>query len=257
MVWGLTGGMVAGLGGPAVATVVHLPTRALVAWIDGVATAAARWPLGQLRTGHVAVLAGAAAAAVAARAWAPPDPEGDAGPPAGRRWRRRGSVTRGAAGLVTVAVLVHAAAASGGPSLIDGEAVGPGAQLLQGGGAAALIVDGRAREGAVLAGLRDRGVARLDVVVLRTAAPAAAGVAATLRRRWPGVVVLGPVGSASAAARRVDGLGSVVVPTRGTVIDVGGLRLTVSGSGTERLDVRIELRAAPPDSARAPPLPGR
>ena len=257
MVWGLTGGVVAGLGGPAVATVVHLPTRALVAWIDGVATAAARWPLGQLRAGHVALLAGAAAAAVAARAWAPPDPEGDAGPPAGRRWSRHGSVTRGAAGLVTVAVLVHAAAASGGPSLIDGEAVGPGAQLWQGGGAAALIVDGRAREGAVLAGLRDRGVARLDVVVLRTAAPAAAGVAATLRRRWPGVVVLGPVGSASAAARRVDGLGSVAVPTRGTVIDVGSLRLTVSGSGTERLDVRIELRAAPPDSARAPPLPGR
>jgi competence protein ComEC len=257
MVWGLTGGVVAGLGGPAVATVVHLPTRAFVAWIDGVATAAARWPLGQLRAGHVALLAVAAAAVVAARAWACPDPEADAGPPAGRRWRRHGSVTRGAAALVAVAVLVHAAAGGGGPSLIDGEAVGPGAQLWQGGGAAALIVDGRAREEAVLAGLRDRGVARLDVVVLRTAAEAAAEVAATLRRRWPGVVVLGPVGSASAAARRVDGLGSVAVPTRGTVIDVGGLRLTVSGSGTERLDVRIALRAATPDSARAPPLPGR
>jgi competence protein ComEC len=254
MVWGLTGGLVAGLSGPAVATAVHLPTRALVAWIDGVATAAARWPLGQLRAGHVALLAVAAAAAAGARAR--PDREGDGEPPSGPPQRRHASVTRGCAALVAIVVLVHAAAAAGGPRVIDGEAVGPGAQLWQCGGAAAVIVDGRAREEAVLAGLRDRGVARLDVVVLRTAAPAAAEVAATLRRRWPRVVVLGPAGSA-AAARRVANLGSVAVPTAGTVVDVGGLRLTVQGSGAERLDVGVVLRRAQPDSARAPPLPGR
>ena len=256
MVWGLTGGLVAGLGGPAVATVVHLPTRALVAWIDGVATAAARWPLGQLRAGHVALLAVATAAAVAAGPRARPDPEGDGEPPPGAPQRRSVGVTRGSAALVAIVVLVHAAGAAGGPGVIDGAAVGPGAQLWQGGGAAAVIVDGRAREEAVLAGLRDRGVARLDVVVLRTAAPAAAEVAATLRRRWPRVVVLGPAGSA-AAARRVANLGSVAVPTAGTVVDVGGLRLTVQGSGAEWLDVGVVLRRAPPGSARAPPLPGR
>lgn len=256
MVWGLTGGLVAGLGGPAVATAVHLPTRALVGWIDGVATAAARWPLGQLRAGHVALLAVAAAAAVAAGARARPDPEGDGEPPSGPPQRRQASVTRACAALVAIVVLVHAAAAAGGPGVIDGGAVGPGAQLWQGGGAAAVIVDGRAREEAVLAGLRDRGVARLDVVVLRTAAPAAAEVAATLRRRWPRVVVLGPAVSA-AAARRVANLGSVAVPTAGTVVDLGGLRLTVQGSGAERLDVGVVLRRAQPDSARAPPLPGR
>jgi hypothetical protein len=98
-------------------------------------------------------------------------------------------------------------------------------------------------------------VARLDLIVLRTAAPAAAEVAATLRRRWPGVVVLGPAGSA-AAARRVTDLGSVAVPTVGSVVDLGGLRLTVRGSGIERLDVGVVLRRAP-DTARAPPLPGR
>jgi competence protein ComEC len=239
MVWGLTGGLAAGLSGPAVAAVVHLPTRALVAWIDGVATAAARWPLGQLRAGHVALLSVAAVAAVAAGAWV----------------RLHVTVMRGGAALVAVVVLVHAAAAAGGPDVIDGEAVGPGAQLWQDGGAAAVIVDGRAREEAVLAGLRDHGVARLDLVVLRTAAPAAAEVAAALRRRWPGVLVLGPAGSA-AAARRVANLGSVTVPTGGSVVDVGGLRLTVRGSGTERLDVGVVLRRAP-DSARAPPPPGR
>ena len=243
MVWGITGGLAAGLGGPAVATVMHLPTRALVAWIDGVATAAARWPLGQLRAGHVALLAVAAAAAVAAGARVRP-PQ-----------RRHVSVSRGGAALVAVVVLGHAAAAAGGHGVIDGESVGPGAQLWQGGGAAAVVVDGRAREEAVLAGLRDRGVARLDLVVLRTAAPAAAEVAATLRRRWPGVLVLGPAGSA-VAARRLADLGSVAVPAEGSVIDVGGLRLTVGGSERERLDVGVALLRAP-DSARAPPLPGR
>jgi competence protein ComEC len=243
MVWGLTGGLAAGLGGPAVATVMHLPTRALVAWIDGVATAAARWPLGQLRAGHVALLAVAAAAAVAAGARVRP-PQ-----------RRHVSVTRGGAALVAVVVLGHAAAAAGGHGVIAGESVGPGAQLWQGGGAAAVVVDGRAREEAVLAGLRDRGVARLDLVVLRTAAPAAAEVAATLRRRWPGVLVLGPAGSA-VAARRLADLGSVAVPAEGSVIDVGGLRLTVDGSERERLDVGVALLRAP-DSARASPLPGR
>ena len=153
---------------------------------------------------------------------------------------------------MALAVLVHAAAASRGPGLVNGEAVGPGAQLWQGGGAAAVIVDGRARDAAVLAGLRDRGVARLDVVVLRTAAQGAAEVAATLRRRWPGVVVLGPGGSSS-AARRIDGVAPVTVPTTGTVIDLGGLRLTVSASNQERLDVRIALR----ESARPPPLSDR
>jgi competence protein ComEC len=256
MVWGLTGGLVAGLGGPAVATALHIPTRALVAWIDGVATAAARWPLGQLRASHVALLAVAAAAAVATGARLRPDPDGDAEPPQGPAPRRHVSATRGGAALLAVVVLVHAAAAAGGPGAIDGQAAGPGAQLWQGGGAAAVIVDGRAREESLLAGLRDRGVVRLDIVVLRTAALGAAEVAATLRRRWPGVLVLGPAGSA-AAARRVANLGSVAVPTAGTVVDVGGLRLTVRGSRTDRLDVGIVIRGAPPDSARAPPLPGR
>jgi competence protein ComEC len=254
MVWGLTGGVVAGLGGQAVATVVHLPTRALVAWIDGVATAAAGWPLGRLRVGHVALLAVATAAAIAARAWARPDHEGDEQPPAPRR--RCLDVTRGAAALTAVAVLVHAGAVGRGPRLVDGEAVGPGAQLWQGGGAAALTVDGRAREAVVLAGLRDRGVARLDVIVLRTTAQGAAEVVATVRRRWPGVAVLGPEGWARAAGR-IDGVGPVAVPASGTVIELGGLRLTVDDSVTERLDVRIELRAVVPESARAPPPQGR
>jgi competence protein ComEC len=255
MVWGLTGGLIAGLSGAAVATVVHVPTRTLVAWIDAVATAAARWPLGQLRAGHMPLLAVAVVAAVVVRVRDHPDPEAEARPPPGHLRRRCEGATRGAAGLAAAAVLVHAAATRGGLGLIDGQAVGPGAQLWRAGGTAALVVDGRASEEAVLAGLRDRGVGRLDIVVLRTAAQAAAEVAATLRRRWPGVVVLGP-GRPGSSERQVDGLGSVAVPSTGTVIDLGGLRLTVRKGGAERLDVRIALREQPADRPRAPP-PGR
>ena len=242
MVWGLTGGLVAGLAGNGAATVLHLPTRAMLVWIDGVATAAARWPLGQLRAGHLALLALAATATIAAHRRAHPGTEGDAlGPPRHRR-HRGATATRGAAALVAVAVLAHAAAGRAS-DVIDDEAVGPGARLWQNGGAAALIVDGRARAAAVLAGLRERGVLRLDVVVLRTATVGAADVADTLRRRWPAVVVLSPE-SLAPAPRREDG-SQVAVPAAGTVIDLGGLRLTVSGSTHERLDVRIALRDGP------------
>jgi competence protein ComEC len=243
MVWGLTAGLVAGLAGNGAATVLHLPTRAVLVWIDGVATAAARWPLGQLRAGHLALLVLAATATIAAHRRLRPCTEGDAsGSPLHRR-HRGATATRGAAALVAVAVLAHAAAAGRASDVIDDEGVGLGARLWQNGGAAALIVDGRARAAAVLAGLRERGVVRLDVVVLRTATVGAADVADTLRRRWPAVVVLSPEGLVP-ASRREDG-GQVAVPATGTVIDLGGLRLTVSGSTRERLDVRIALLDGP------------
>ena len=57
MVWGLTGGLVAGVAGGPVARAIHLPTRVLLSWLDGVAAAAVRWPLGDLRSSHLAALA--------------------------------------------------------------------------------------------------------------------------------------------------------------------------------------------------------
>lgn len=48
MMWGMTAGWVAGLVPPQVAEVLHVPTRVLVGWIDGVAQWCAALPLGQL-----------------------------------------------------------------------------------------------------------------------------------------------------------------------------------------------------------------
>jgi len=67
MVWGLTAGMLAGIAGPPLAGILHLPTRLALAWLELVADRAARAPLGELRLAHLSVLAAGLAVAVVAR----------------------------------------------------------------------------------------------------------------------------------------------------------------------------------------------
>jgi competence protein ComEC len=250
MVWGLTGGVVAGVAGGPAALVVHLPTRALLSWIDGVATAASRWPLGELRTVHVAWLAVAAAAAVAGRE-APRPVDGEV--PRGRR----GAVLRWAAAVVVLGVVVQAVGPHRRAAVVDGQALGAGAMLWRAGGAGVLVVDGRAGDDRVLAGLRQHRVGRVDVVVLRTPARRAAEVAGTVRRRWADVVVLTPVGAAASSAARGAG-GETAAPPAGTVLDVGRLRLTVLNNTADRLDVEVDVDGGHADgqsSAIPPPAP--
>jgi hypothetical protein len=107
-----------------------------------------------------------------------------------------------------------------------------------------VVVAGRARPSALLAGLRAAEVARVDVVVVRTPARAALDAAAVLRRRWRGAAVLVPRAAADLAAN-VPALGNAQMPAAGTVVEVGGLRVT-AGVVSERLDVRIEIIRGPP-----------
>jgi competence protein ComEC len=67
MVWGLPGGLAAGLLPASVATVLHVPTRLGVRWIALVARVSAAAPLGQIRLVHVPFLAAAVAVAAAVR----------------------------------------------------------------------------------------------------------------------------------------------------------------------------------------------
>ena len=63
MAWGLVAGLLAGMLGGRAAVLLHLPTRTLLAWIERVAVAGARWPLGRIggrELGFVVVLAAAA-----------------------------------------------------------------------------------------------------------------------------------------------------------------------------------------------------
>jgi competence protein ComEC len=67
MMWGLTAGVVAGLVGGSFATIVHLPTRALVGYIATVARVASRAPLGELRVPHLLALVTAVAIVASTR----------------------------------------------------------------------------------------------------------------------------------------------------------------------------------------------
>lgn len=92
MVWGLTGGMVAGLAGEPAAPLLQLPTRVLLAWIEAVALAAARWPLGTVGVPQVALAAVAVLLAEASRA---------VGRPSARRALRLAALLGGWAVLVS------------------------------------------------------------------------------------------------------------------------------------------------------------
>jgi competence protein ComEC len=269
MVWGLTGGLVAGVAGDTVAQVVHLPTRVLLAWLEGVAMAAARWPLGDLRVPHVAALGLGALMLAAGRGLARPGgvdsgrghsrtsgsesaigrtrEEGERAHRTGCRGagadRRAtaGHLVSGVGGVVMAAVVVATVAPLEGATPVRLEQpLGIGATLWQGGGAAVVVLDGRARDGVVLGGLRRARVSRVDMVVVRTAAQAAVEVVATLRRRWPTAAVLAPRPEGAAPGDRRSSVDGAVSPPAGAAVDIGGLRVTVEGSTVGRLDVRVE-----------------
>lgn len=225
MVWGLTGGLVAGLAGDPVATVAHLPTRPLLAWIEGVALITSRWPLGDVDASGLAPLTVGALSVAAGRVLGP-------------RRRRVSAGLQALGGLVVVAVLAGSAWPSA-PGDLDEVEIAIGATAWRAGGAAVLAIDGRAVDGYVLSGLRREGVRRVDVVVLRTDARTARETATTLRRRWPTTAVLAPDG---ATPPDIEG---AVSPPIGTTVDVGGLRVAVTGNSGGRLDVRVEQRPAP------------
>ncbi|MFP3902051.1 MAG: ComEC/Rec2 family competence protein, partial [Acidimicrobiia bacterium] len=240
MVWGLTGGLAAGAAGGAVATVVHAPTRLGLAWIDAVASAAARWPLGELRWPHVAVLvAGTVVLVGVARRETAAARETGVRPRApGTRRRMLVASLRVAAGVaVTAATLVAALGRPDGAAGTGSASLGIGATASWSEGAVVVELDGRARDGAVLGRLRAEGIDRVHVVVARTRARGIAGVVATLRRRWPGLVVLAPApppGEPDAGAPP-----GAMHPPAGSVVEIGGLRVTVEANTGGRLETRI------------------
>jgi hypothetical protein len=104
--------------------------------------------------------------------------------------------------------------------------------LWRGGGAAVVVLDGRATETSLLPALRSAGVGRVDVLVVRTAADRALAAAGQVRRRWPRVVVLVP----DAVQGRVVG---AIAPTDGSSMVVGGLRVVFDTADGERLEPTI------------------
>jgi ComEC/Rec2-related protein len=163
MVWGATGGVLAGLLGGRAAWVLQAPTRVLLAWIRAVSATAGQLPLGELGLVHVTVIAIAAAVALCSH---------------DRRARR----------AVSVAVVV-ATLAQPGWSLRhaehDGFAVATGVVLWQADGTSIALVDGTADAVRSLEALRRAGVRHIDLLVAVNGGRTTAEVVRALGTRYP------------------------------------------------------------------------
>lgn len=198
MVWGLTAGLAAGVLGPPLDTLLHLPTQGLVGWVAGVARWAAALPLGNIEAPHLAALATVTAATVVA-------------------WRRSCRVAMSAGTAAAALVVLAPSLAMALPSPPQ-SALTParGAELWRDGGVVLVLDD--ADGASLLEGLRDEGVGRLDVVVAERGSSTAATTVLLLRSRLAVGVVLAPEDHRIRDAR---------VPAEGGVVRVGGLEVAV------------------------------
>lgn len=156
--WGMSAGLLAGAVGGVPAQVLHLPTRALVAWVAAVARVGASIPSGELHAQHVAALV------VAGAMW----------------WGCWRHVARGAAlAVAAVALASPAVALRHHPA---SQRVAGGAVVRWQGPATVVEVPGAAPTPALLEGLRRAGVRRIDVLVVDGGDPQA--IVRTLTHRW-------------------------------------------------------------------------
>lgn len=220
MVWGLTGGVLAGVTGGPVATLLHLPTRVVLWWVATVARVAADLPLGELQLLHVAVLGTTVAAVVVVR----------------RRGRRvAGAVLTGAALIVAAAPTWQLALDPPFEADLDGNG-----RLFRDGAARVLVLQDDPDPARLLRAVRRRGIDEVDLVVSPSGAPADGTALAILRRRVAIGAVWAPTGHEIAYA---------VTPPAGRY-ELGDLSLEVSSS-QEALDVTIARRGSPGRDAGA------
>lgn len=196
MVWGCTGGLVAGMAGGRIAEVVHLPTRVLLWWVDGVAHQAALGPSATLGAGSLLVLAVLVGVALVPRPHPVP-----------------GVV------LLTMAALVLGAALLGAPSPPLGvRSVGNGVTLVVSASATVVVLDDPTSARAVLETVRVRGADPPALVIALDGDRADADAVVALHARY------GPVAVAAPPMHRVPGGRTVVA---GQTIDVHGLEIRV------------------------------
>ncbi len=224
MTWGLGAGIVAGVVGGRVATVLHLPTRLFIGWIELVARRASALPLGQLGWPQLSALGLAVALLLLGRRLAAARLVGPAPADTTVRLARPARALGGllaAVALVTPAVAT--ARATGRTEVADGvELWRDGAIVVQ--------VAGTANPARALAGLREAGVRRVDLVVLSGNGTRSAAVLQALRHRWAVDAVWAPPGGSVVGARS---------PPVGSSVVLGRLQITV-----RRVRPRLQARVA-------------
>jgi competence protein ComEC len=222
MAWGMSAGLVAGLVGGTGAALVHLPTAALLRWIEEVAARAAAAPLGHL-DGWALILVGAGGAvAVAARR------------------RRRLTVAAAGAALAALAVVATVGVANAPAPLRA--SLAPGVVRWHHGGTDVVVLGGGGwrsplSEAGVLQVLREEGVGSVDLLVAADAEVPAA-LLESVAARHPAGAVLVPAATGP-EDRPAEALG---LPPDGATFEVGALVVVVV-PGEER--VVVEAWPAP------------
>lgn len=205
MVWGLTGGLLAGVVGPPLDALLHMPSGLGLGWIGGMAALAGRYPIGLL--GGPLALGTSMLVAWAAVC--------------GRRSARR----TGHLALLLLGSVLTASALSAWTSL-PGKGTAGGLRVLDPAGSVVVVDEFRSAE-RLLSDLRRTGVRAPSLFVFRAAVPSE--VASALGERFPDADVWGPPGSVGATT-----------PSPGTVIRAGG-----EGWQVDLLGGHIRVRRRP------------
>jgi competence protein ComEC len=199
MVWGITGGLVAGILGSPVDALVHAPPGVGLRWIAAVGAWSASHPTGYMGT----VLGSSVAGSVAMAAWL----------------SHRGRVGQGRGVLLGVGIVLLAVA---GSTLTGSADTGADAGIRVLGQGEVVVVDRLSSTRRLLADLRRRSVDQPTLLVFREPVPAGVGDALDLRfgthQRWGPPASVGAVVPASGTRFRVDGTTWVVHLERGLLL---------------------------------------
>ena len=214
MMWGLTGGLGAGLAGGPVAWLIHRPTAALLWWVRGVALAASAAPPAMLGAGGASAVGIGVALVLASR----------------RLDRARALGVIG--GAVAAAALLYSVASAASPPAGWSEATGT--RLFQHPSAVVVVLDEPVRARDLLESLRLAGVRRVDLVVASGGGAADAHAVLALRDRYRRAAVVAPPMHRVPHARTVRA---------GDVVRVGALDVEVLHD-TPSLAVAIAARSA-------------
>ena len=229
MMWGLTGGLGAGLAGGAAAWLIHRPTAALLWWVRTVAEAAAAAPPAMLGVGGAAVVGAGTALVLTGRKLAGTRSSSAAVAPAALASLRSPRVrTLGAVGAAMVVVaLAHSVLAAASPPAGWSEA--GGARLFRHESAMVVVLVESVRPERLLESLRLAGVRRVDLVVASDGGASDAHAVLALSDRYAGTAIVAP------PMHRVPGARTV---RTGSMVRVGAVEVEVVADGPQ-LEVAV------------------
>ena len=223
MMWGLTGGVGAGLLGGRLAWLVHRPTAALLWWVRAVAEAAAAAPPAMLGAAGAAVVGGGVVLVLAARTVGRSGAStagaaavaGAALVPASRRLLRPRALAAVGAALV-VAAFGHSVLSAASPP--QGWSETTGARVFRHESATVVVLHEAVRPERLLESLRLAGVRRVDLVVASRGGASDAHAVLALKDRYRGATVVAPPMHRVPHARTVRA---------GSVVQVGAVSVEI------------------------------